>query len=97
MPRARDRMATVANSGLRARLRIARRTSDVEEEVMVRLDGITGMVVYREVRQIPSSKSQIPTNPQVPTPNRGVDWTLELGTWNLGFPWDLGFGAWDLT
>jgi hypothetical protein len=38
----------VANSGLRARLRMARRTSDVEEEVMDTLDGTKRGVVYRE-------------------------------------------------
>src|SRR6187200_848167 len=46
IPRASDRIATVANSGLRDRLRIARRTSDVEEEVMVTLDGMEQGVVY---------------------------------------------------
>jgi hypothetical protein len=46
IPSARDRIATVANSGLRARLRIARRTSDVEEEVMVILDGTRLVAVY---------------------------------------------------
>src|SRR5688572_33114114 len=53
IPSASDRMATVANSGLRPRLRIARRTSDVVV-VMVLLDGGRRPMVYRgqtEVRR----------------------------------------------
>src|SRR3954471_5539218 len=46
IPSASERTATVANRRLRPRLRIARRTSDVED-VMVSLDGRNRAVVYR--------------------------------------------------
>src|SRR5215204_6362297 len=54
MPRASDRIATVAKRGLRRRLRIASRTSDVEV-VMVVLDGAQGPTVYGRLRVRPGS------------------------------------------
>src|SRR5688572_11064212 len=61
IPSANDRIATVANSGLRPRLRIARRTSDVEG-FMEDLDGAETGAVYR-ARQKASSATAAATAP----------------------------------
>src|SRR5262245_36635354 len=48
--------------------------------------------------QIPNPKLQIPTDSQVPNPNKlPIFKSQSVGAWELGVRWDLELGIWDLT